>query len=48
MNPYPEKRLTHKETIKRLGALRKNSAGDLYNSRVPVKDIMPTITNPKE
>ena len=50
MNPYPEKRLTHKETIKRLGALRKNSAGDLYNSRVPVvsKDIVPTITNPKE
>lgn len=50
MNPYPEKRLTHKETIKRLGALRKNNAGDLYNSRVPVvlKDYVPTITNPKE
>lgn len=49
INPYPDKRLTHKETIKRLGTLRKNSAGDLYNSRVPiVVEAAPEITNPKQ
>ena len=49
MNPYPEKRLTHKETVKRLDKLRKNSAGDLYNSRVSVvlKDTAPKLTAPK-
>tara|TARA_A100001015_G_scaffold115495_1_gene128239 strand:+ start:8041 stop:9084 length:1044 start_codon:yes stop_codon:yes gene_type:complete len=36
MNPYPEKRLTHKNTIKRLNALRKNTAGDLYNSQMSI------------
>ena len=49
INPYPDKRLTHKETIKRINALRKNSAGDLYNSRVPVVvEAAPEITNPKQ
>ena len=49
MNPYPEKRLSHKETIKRINVLRKNSAGDLYNSQVPVVvEAAPEITNPKQ